>query len=132
MSDNPTLLLVEDEGLISVTLEEELVSAGFGVLVVDSGDAAVAELRADASRFRALITDIRLGAGTDGWAVAHTAREVCATMPVVYISGDSAVNWAANGVPESIMLPKPFAPAQLVTAVSTLINKADAVRLRGS
>jgi hypothetical protein len=34
----------------------------------------------------------------------------------------SADKWAANGVPSSILLTKPFAPAQLVTAVSQLLN----------
>ena len=35
---------------------------------------------------------------------------------------DSAEDWASKGVPNSIMLAKPFAPAQLVTAVAQLIN----------
>jgi hypothetical protein len=38
------------------------------------------------------------------------------------MSGDSAEDWASKGVPHSIMLPKPFAPAQLVSAVSHLPN----------
>jgi hypothetical protein len=33
-----------------------------------------------------------------------------------------AVEWASKGVPNSIMLEKPFAPAQLVTAVANLLN----------
>lgn len=132
MSESPALLLVEDEGLIAIALEEELAGAGFSVVVAHNGELALTELRANAERFRAVITDIRLGAGPDGWMVAHAARELSATMPVIYISGDNAVNWAANGVPESVMIPKPFAPAQLVTAVSTLINQADAVRLRAT
>jgi hypothetical protein len=41
---------------------------------------------------------------------------------VVYVSGDSAEAWASKGVPNSIMLAKQFAPAQLVTAVSQLLN----------
>lgn len=132
MSESPALLLVEDESLIAIALEEELAGAGFSVVVAHNGELALTELRANAERFRAVITDIRLGAGPDGWMVAHAARELSATMPVIYISGDNAVNWAANGVPESVMIPKPFAPAQLVTAVSTLINQADAVRLRAT
>jgi hypothetical protein len=36
------------------------------------------------------------------------------------MTGASADQWAANGVPNSILLEKPFAPAQLVTAVSQL------------
>lgn len=30
--------------------------------------------------------------------------EVAPTIPVVYISGDSAADWHAHGVPESIMI----------------------------
>ena len=38
------------------------------------------------------------------------------------MSGAHAADWASKGVPNSIMLEKPFAPAQLVTAVATLLN----------
>lgn len=41
-------------------------------------------------------------------------------MPVVYVSGDGAPDW--EGVPNSIMLGKPFAIAHLVTAISKLLN----------
>ena len=38
------------------------------------------------------------------------------------MSGAHADEWASKGVPNSIMLAKPFAAAQLVTAVSQLLN----------
>jgi hypothetical protein len=38
------------------------------------------------------------------------------------MSGQHAEDWSSKGVPNSIMLTKPFAPAQLVTAVSQLLN----------
>ena len=120
-----TLLLIEDESLIIDVLEEALTDSGFGVHKSNSGAEALKELEADATRFRAVITDIKLGAGPDGWAVAHRARELAPAMPIVYMSGDSAHEWASKGVPGSVMLAKPFAPAQLVTAVSTLITEAD-------
>jgi hypothetical protein len=41
------------------------------------------------------------------------------------MSGDSASGWAANGVPNSHMIQKPFATAQVVTAISQLINMAE-------
>jgi two-component system, cell cycle response regulator CpdR len=41
---------------------------------------------------------------------------------VVYISGDSAHDWTSRGVPRSMLVQKPLAPAQLITAVATLIN----------
>jgi hypothetical protein len=42
--------------------------------------------------------------------------------PIVYMTGAAADDWASEGVPNSILLKKPFAPAQLVTAVSQLRN----------
>jgi CheY-like chemotaxis protein len=74
-------------------------------------------------KYRARVTDINLGRGQiDGWEIARHAREIDPEFPVVYVSGDSAEAWASKGVPNSIMLAKPFAPAQLVTAVSQLLN----------
>lgn len=43
-------------------------------------------------------------------------------MAVVYISGDSAAEWAINGVPNDIMLEKPFAMAEMITVVDQLLN----------
>lgn len=71
-----------------------------------------------------VITDIRLGSGPDGWEVARRAREINRHIPIIYMSGDSAHEHASKGVPQSLMLQKPFAPAQLVTAISSLLNEA--------
>jgi hypothetical protein len=46
-------------------------------------------------------------------------------MPVVYLSGDSSHEWSSKGVPDSVMIAKPFVPVQLVTAISILITAAD-------
>jgi hypothetical protein len=43
---------------------------------------------------------------------------------VIYLSGDSAHEWTAQGVPGSVMLQKPFVMAQLITAITTLLNQA--------
>ena len=56
--------------------------------------------------------------------MGHRAREVVSGIPVIYMSGDSAHEWSANGVPESVMLQKPFVMAQLITAITTLLNQA--------
>ena len=45
-------------------------------------------------------------------------------MPVVYMTGGSGHDWEAEGVPNSILVPKPFAPAQIISAVTTLLNGA--------
>jgi DNA-binding response OmpR family regulator len=73
-------------------------------------------------KYRALVTDIGLRRQIDGWEVAQQAREIDPAFPIVYMSGAHAEDWASKGVPNSIMLAKPFAPVQLVTAVSQLLN----------
>lgn len=67
--------------------------------------------------------DIRLSdPSTKGWEVARIGRNTATEMAVVYISGDSAAEWAINGVPNDIMLEKPFAMAEMITAVDQLLN----------
>jgi DNA-binding response OmpR family regulator len=124
----PTILLVEDEALIVEILTAEFADTGFEVVVANDGNRAIAELDADAARFKAVVTDIRLGKGPDGWDVGRRARELVSDMSVVYVSGDSTHDWSSKGVPESVVILKPFAPTQLVTAVSTLISAADTRR----
>ena len=119
------VLLVEDEPLIIDMMGDALVEGGYEVVKAASAKAALDEIEVDASRFRAVVTDIRLGSGPDGWEVAQKVRQAVPQMPVVYMSGDSVSDWASRGVPGSVILAKPFAPAQLITAVSTLATEAD-------
>lgn len=72
--------------------------------------------------YRVLVTDINLPGKTDGWEIARLAREIVATLPVVYMTCAAGYEWASKGGPEGILVTKPFAPAQLVTAVSQLLN----------
>jgi CheY-like chemotaxis protein len=72
--------------------------------------------------YRALVTDINLRGRMDGWEAAKQARQVAPDFPVVYITAASGGQWASEGVPKSVLLTKPFAPSQLVTAVSSLLN----------
>jgi DNA-binding response OmpR family regulator len=119
----PVILVVEDDHLIQSVVEESLTDGGFEIVIASSGENAVELLDASEGKFRALVTDINLGQDRlDGWDVARHAREIDLHFPVVYMSGKDADDWASKGVPNSIMLAKPFAPAQLVTAVSQLLN----------
>jgi DNA-binding response OmpR family regulator len=120
----PTLLLVEDDSALRAVLEIALSEEGFEVVAANSGAAALEALASDETQFRAVITDIQLGRGPNGWEVGHRARETSSGIPVIYMSGNSAHEWSANGVPESVMLQKPFVIAQLVTAATTLLNQA--------
>ena len=119
------VLLVEDEETIQHLLEDALTEAGFELVMASGGTQALSEIEADATRFRALVTDINFGPGPDGWAVARRAREIEPNMAVIYMSGGSGHEWASHGVPKSVLVSKPFVPVQIITAISTLLNEQD-------
>lgn len=123
MVSKPTVLVVDDEPLIAAMVEMTLCDAGFEVqMAADAVEAAcmIAKLH---DRLLALVTDIPLGAGPTGWAVAAGARKIIPDLPVVYMTGDSAAAWATSAVPGSILIPKPFVGAQVLAAVTELMGQ---------
>lgn len=113
---------MEDEPIILMDAEQLLQDAGFDVIVANKGEAALAALEDEENVPVGIVTDIRLGNGISGWEVARHAREKHPAIAVVYMTADSAADWTAYGVPKSALVPKPFAGAQLVTAVASLLN----------
>lgn len=122
MNDKILVLVVEDDQLIQAMIEEAISEGGFQSAVITSGEEAKRLLQADRNTYRAVVTDINLAGKLDGWEVARAAREIDATVPVIYMTGTHGEDWPSKGVPNSILLIKPFAPAQLVTAISQLLN----------
>jgi DNA-binding response OmpR family regulator len=114
----PVVLVVEDEQSLQSIVEESLTDGGFEPAIAPSGEEAVTLLKGGLTKYRALVTDINLSGTMSGWEVAKRAREIDPEFPVVYMTGTSADDYGSQGVPNSILLNKPFAPAQLVTAVS--------------
>ena len=124
MQDLIMIMVVEDDQVIQALVEESLTEAGFESAIAASGEEAVTLLRGNRNYYRALVTDINLLGTMDGWEVAKQAREIDPILPIVYMTGAGADEWASRGVPNSVLLTKPFAPAQLVTAVAQLLNSA--------
>lgn len=120
MDDVPPILVAEDEPLIRLALVEALEVGGYSVLEAADGRSAWNEIDR-AEQLRGLVTDIRIGNGPNGWEIAQHAREKFPTLAVVYVTGDSIGEWPANGVPQSTVLQKPFASAELVTALANLL-----------
>lgn len=119
------ILVVEDELAIRNLLEAALEDDGYEVLLAESGEEAIALLGKHKDA-RGLITDVRLGGKRtmSGWEVARHARELNPDIAVVYMSGDSSADWTAQGVPKSVMVPKPFAMSQISTAIASLLNES--------
>jgi DNA-binding response OmpR family regulator len=122
MTDLLVIMVVEDDQHIQTLVEEALTDGGFEPAIAGSGEEAVTLLRGNRSHYRALVTDINLLGTMDGWEVARQAREIEPAFPVIYMTGAAGDQWASHGVPNSILLCKPFAPAQLVTAIANLLN----------
>jgi len=120
--DSVTILVAEDDQLVQATVVDALSEGGFGSTLAASAEEAIALLKDGKSQFRAVVTDINLKDKLDGWEVARAARETDPKMPVIYMTGSHGEEWASKGVPNSVLLAKPFAPAQLVTALSNLLN----------
>ena len=122
MNENATLLVVDDEEMVLNMTEHALRDGGYEVVRARSGDEAIALLERDGHQFAGLITDVNLGADLDGWRVAQRARELKAGIPIVYTTGYSARNWTARGVPNSIVVQKPFSVDEIVAAIWALLN----------
>ena len=122
MEELPVIMVVEDDHLVQTMVEAALVDGGFEPAIAASGEEAVTLLMGGLTKYRALVTDINLRDSMDGWEVAKRAREIDPEFPVVYMTGTSADDYGSQGVPNSILLNKPFTPAQLVTAVAQLLN----------
>jgi DNA-binding response OmpR family regulator len=105
-----------------------LEAGGFTVIPSQLASEALSLLDERGTELSGLVTDIRLPGGANGWEIARHARELRADMPVVYTTADSADEWPAQGVPKSVVVQKPYAGAQLLTAISSLITKADTDR----
>lgn len=129
MPNVPPVLVVEDEVLIRMDLVETLEAGGFTVVECGDGPSALEQIDA-LDDIQGLITDIKLGSEPNGWAVAHYARRKFPCLAVLYVTGDSVADWSAEGVPNSAILQKPFADAQLTTVISSLLTDAVAQRLQ--
>jgi signal transduction histidine kinase/methyl-accepting chemotaxis protein len=115
-----TLLLVEDDEAFRATLVEQLSQLDVVVHAVPDAEAALAAL-AGGLAVHALVSDVRLGSGANGFALARATRARWPGLPVLLMSGEvhalgvpgvAADEGAAADAPP--FLQKPFALAQLL------------------
>ncbi|MBA4393878.1 MAG: PAS domain-containing sensor histidine kinase [Desulfobacca sp.] len=80
-----TLLLVEDEAIISMAMCQSLQKEGYQVLPVYSGEQAIEMVREQADRIDLILMDINLGKGLDG---TEAAQEILKDheVPLLFLS----------------------------------------------
>lgn len=111
------VLLIEDDNLVRTLVADILLDEGIEVDAVSNAEDALV-LLGSGQVCDVLVTDINLGAGLDGLALADSVRSRYPEIAVVFVSG----NLPAPGEisPRDRFLAKPFRPQQLVTIIEQL------------
>ena len=114
-----TLMIVEDEALVAMVLRDELQDAGYHVLdLTDRHDKALEVARA--CKPDLALVNIRLAGRDDGIELAEQLKVL--GIPVLLISGQTDRARSAQTVAIA-SLPKPYAAADMVLAVTYLLAR---------
>jgi signal transduction histidine kinase len=117
------ILFVDDERHVCETSKIQLESLGYIVTTFMNGADAIAELRAHASEYDAVVTDLRMP-DVGGLQVAEAARKLRPALPVVlataYTDGVTPEQASAAGVRE--LLFKPFRRSDLARVLGALVG----------
>ena len=114
------ILLAEDEAAMRTYLARALENAGYEVVAVDRGTAALPHL--EAGHFDLLLSDIVMPE-MDGIELAQRCAEISPATKVMFITGFAAVTLKANReAPQAKVLSKPFHLKDLVLEVQRMFG----------
>jgi CheY-like chemotaxis protein len=106
------LLVVDDDALVRRVLVRQLEQLGYPVVAASTAAEALAALTAT-DDVALMITDLRLGAGADGRALAAEARARRPGLRIVFMSGRADDRATPADGSEPAVLGKPFALSEL-------------------
>ena len=115
-----SVLVVEDETLISLMVSEALTEGGFEVHEVSTADEALRYIRSG-GQVDVLFTDINLPGSMSGAELAQRVRAFRPELPVVYASGSYRGDDLPGRVPHSVFVRKPYDPRQVCAVLADLI-----------
>jgi DNA-binding response OmpR family regulator len=113
------IIVVEDDLILNLALCECLETFGYKADPFYCAAAAIEAIRRR-DYLSALVTDIDLGAGADGFQIAAQARRLYPSLPVVFASGTHGAQHTSYGVRGSAFVPKPFHPHQIIHALQSM------------
>lgn len=120
----PRILLAEDDDAMRSYITRALENAGYEVVAVDRGTAAVPLL--ESQRFDLLLSDIVMPE-MDGIELAQRCAETSPRTKVMFITGFAAVTLrASREQPQARVLSKPFHLRDLVLEVERVFSEAAA------
>jgi CheY-like chemotaxis protein len=115
----PTVLIVEDETLISHLVADWLNDRGFAVHEAASGDEALNYID-QGGAVDVMFTDVNLPGSLNGAELATAVRARRPELPIVYASGRYTSDEIAPLVPRSVFVPKPYNPAEVCSLLKRL------------
>ncbi len=118
-----TVLIVEDESLISHLVADWLNDRGFAVHEAASGDEALAYID-HGGPVDVMFTDVNLPGSIDGAELATQVRARRPELPIVYASGRCNAGDIAPLVSRSVFVPKPYDPADVCSLLQRLTSTA--------
>lgn len=123
-----TILLVDDEPVVRMTVGDMLKRSGYGVLLAEDGHAAIAVLQA-CEDVDLVITDYRMP-GMDGLTLVRRIKEKRPDLPVVILTGhgDLESYLCATGLGVLRYIGKPVGMRELLQTVRGSV--ADGLRGR--
>ena len=124
------ILLVEDEQHLAEGLRFNLTAEHHDVQVVDSGEAALAQLTAEPARFELVILDVMLP-GITGFRVVADLRRAGQFVPVLMLTARDRPEDVLQGFQSGAddYLPKPFELPILIARVQGLLRRREWFRL---
>ena len=124
-TDNPKILLVDDDKDLLQLIAMRLTAAGYAVTAVESGESALAAL--SVSRPQVVVTDLRMQ-GMDGLALFDAIHREAPSLPVVILTAHGTIPEAVTATRRGVFsfLTKPFEPKVLLDTVAEAMRLSSA------
>jgi CheY-like chemotaxis protein len=116
-----TVLIVEDEFIVRLTIAEYLRDEGYEVIEAGTADEALDVFKSGIA-IDLLFTDVRMPGTMDGCELARRVRSEWPETPVILTSGYSESLLSARSQSEDFVVPKPYRPQAVLTTIRAVIG----------
>ncbi len=117
-----TLLIVDDEPLMTELFEKFMTKRGFQVLTAASGAEALEIVYREKAGIRLVLTDVTMP-GMDGLALAGALGRLAPSLPVMLATGLDADMNTASGLPNVVaVVRKPYQNRVLAEQIRTYLD----------
>ena len=119
MDNQPiSVLIVEDEVLIRMSMVDELEDAGFTVFEASNADQAI-EMLITHTAIEVMFTDVDMPGGVDGLKLAASVRDRWPPIKIIVTSGHRQINVDALPVDARFVI-KPYDPTDIIQSIREL------------